>query len=260
MTKATCCSNAKRHSTVAAIETETAPDPVRLEIFNRLFMHIAEQMGTVLQHTALSVNIRERLDFSCALFDAQGRLVSNAPHMPVHLGSMGESVRSVIEAKGNELGPGDAIMLNSPYNGGTHLPDITVVTPWFADSKKPLFFLASRAHHADIGGITPGSMPSESHHIDEEGVFIDNFWLVRKGEFQREATEALFNGAKFPARNTPQNIADLKAQLAANQQGIRQLEKAVSRYGMPTVQNYLKFVRENAATSVRRLLGHAQEW
>jgi 5-oxoprolinase (ATP-hydrolysing) len=240
--------------TVAAIEAETAPDPVRLEIFNRLFMHIAEQMGTVLQHTALSVNIRERLDFSCALFDAQGRLVSNAPHMPVHLGSMGESVRSVIEAKGNELGPGDAIMLNSPYNGGTHLPDITVVTPWFADSGKPLFFLASRAHHADIGGITPGSMPSESHHIDEEGVLIDNFWLVRKGEFQREATEALFNGAKFPARNTPQNIADLKAQLAANQQGIRQLEKAVSRYGMPTVQNYLKFVRENAATSVRRLL------
>ena len=233
---------------------DSAPDPVRLEIFNRLFMHIAEQMGVVLQNTAISVNIRERLDFSCALFDAQGRLVSNAPHMPVHLGSMGESVRSVIAAKGEELKPGDAIMLNSPYNGGTHLPDITVVTPWFAESDAPMFFLASRAHHADIGGITPGSMPSESHHIDEEGVLIDNFWLVREGKFQLDATMSLLAGAQYPSRNTPQNIADLKAQLAANQQGIRQLEKAVERYGMVTVQNYLKFVRENAATSVRRLL------
>ena len=236
------------------VTDESTPDPVRLEVFNRLFMHIAEQMGTVLQHTALSVNIRERLDFSCALFDAEGRLVSNAPHMPVHLGSMGESVRSVIADKGDELGPGDAIMLNSPYNGGTHLPDITVVTPWFADADRPLFYLASRAHHADVGGITPGSMPSESTHIDEEGVLIDNFWLVRGGEFQREATESLFTGARYPARNTAQNIADLKAQLAANQQGIRQLEKAVDRYGMATVQSYLRFVRENAATSVRRLL------
>jgi 5-oxoprolinase (ATP-hydrolysing) len=233
---------------------EAAPDPVRLEVFNRLFMHIAEQMGTVLQHTALSVNIRERLDFSCALFDAEGRLVSNAPHMPVHLGSMGESVRSVIADKGAEIGPDDAVMLNSPYNGGTHLPDITVVTPWFADADRPQFYLASRAHHADIGGITPGSMPSGSQHIDEEGVLIDNFWLVRNGEFRRTQTEALFNGAKYPARNTAQNIADLKAQLAANQQGIRQLEKAVRRYGMATVQRYLRFVRENAAASVRRLL------
>jgi 5-oxoprolinase (ATP-hydrolysing) len=236
-------------------EDESSPDPVKLEVFNRLFMHIAEQMGTVLQFTALSVNIRERLDFSCALFDHEGRLVSNAPHMPVHLGSMGESVRSVIAAKGSELKPGDAIMLNSPYNGGTHLPDITVVTPWFADADKPLFFLASRAHHADIGGITPGSMPSESHHIDEEGVLIDNFWLVRAGELQMDAVVELLSGAKYPARNQKQNIADLKAQLAANQQGIRQLEKAIERYGMSTVQNYLRFVRENAATSVRRLLG-----
>lgn len=233
---------------------EAAPDPVRLEIFNRLFMHIAEQMGTVLQNTALSVNIRERLDFSCALFDAAGRLVSNAPHMPVHLGSMGESVRSVIAEKGAEFRPGDAIMLNSPYNGGTHLPDITVVSPWFADSDKAQFFLASRAHHADIGGITPGSMPSESHHIDEEGVLIDNCWLVRDGRFLRESTESLFRDAKYPARNPLQNIADLKAQLAANQQGIRQLEKAVARYGMATVRNYLMFVRENASASVRRLL------
>ena len=237
------------------IADESSPDPVRLEVFNRLFMHIAEQMGTVLQNTALSVNIRERLDFSCALFDDEGRLVSNAPHMPVHLGSMGESVRSVIAAKGGELKPGDAIMLNSPYNGGTHLPDITVVTPWFADSGKPLFFLASRAHHADIGGITPGSMPSESRHIDEEGVLIDNFWLVRAGELHMDAVIELLTGAKYPVRNLKQNIADLKAQLAANQQGIRQLEKAIERYGMATVQNYLRFVRENAATSVCRLLG-----
>ena len=246
----------EQRGTAAAtsVQNEITPDPVRLEVFNRLFMHIAEQMGTVLQHTALSVNIRERLDFSCALFDAEGRLVSNAPHMPVHLGSMGESVRSVITAKGSELRSGDAIMLNSPYNGGTHLPDITVVTPWFADSDSPMFFLASRAHHADIGGITPGSMPSESHHIDEEGVLIDNFYLVRDGRFQLDETTALLTGAKYPSRNTEQNIADLKAQLAANQQGIRQLEKAIDRYTMATVQNYLKFVRENAATSVRRLL------
>ncbi|MEX2123744.1 MAG: hydantoinase B/oxoprolinase family protein, partial [Woeseia sp.] len=231
------------------------PDPVRLEVFNRLFMHIAEQMGTVLQNTALSVNIRERLDFSCALFDAEGRLVSNAPHMPVHLGSMGESVRSVIADKGAELEDGDAIMLNSPYNGGTHLPDITVVTPWFAGTKTPCFFLASRAHHADIGGITPGSMPSSSRHIDEEGVLIDNVWLVRDARFRKEEVLALLSDARFPARNPGQNLADLRAQLAANRQGIRQLQKAIDRYGMPTVQEYLEFVRQNAAASVRRLLG-----
>ncbi len=230
------------------------PDPVRLEIFNRLFMHIAEQMGTVLQQTALSVNIRERLDFSCALFDAKGRLISNAPHMPVHLGSMGESVRSVMAGTGAELRPGDAIMLNSPYNGGTHLPDITVVTPWFHDSDRPRFFLASRAHHADIGGITPGSMPSGSTHIDEEGVLIDNFWLVRGGVLQRDTTVALFTDARFPARNVVQNLADLNAQLAANQQGIQQLQKAIDRYGLGMVNDYLSFVRDNAANSVRRLL------
>lgn len=237
-----------------AANTGNKPDPVRLEVFNRLFMHIAEQMGTVLQNTALSVNIRERLDFSCALFDAHGRLVSNAPHMPVHLGSMGESVRSVIAATGRDLKDGDSIMLNSPYNGGTHLPDITVVTPWFADTDAPQFFLASRAHHADIGGITPGSMPSESRHIHEEGVLIDNFHLVRDGRLQEREVLRLLTSAKYPARNPVQNMADLKAQMAANRQGIRQLQKAVDRYGMTTVQNYLTFVRENAATSVRRLL------
>jgi 5-oxoprolinase (ATP-hydrolysing) len=238
----------------ASIVDDKSPDPVRLEVFNRLFMHIAEQMGTVLQNTALSVNIRERLDFSCALFDSQGRLVSNAPHMPVHLGSMGESVRSVIARTGDALRENDAIMLNSPYDGGTHLPDITVVTPWFAGSDKPLFYLASRAHHADIGGITPGSMPATSQHIEQEGVLIDNFFLVRDGVFQVEAVQTLLVGARYPARSPRQNIADLKAQLAANQQGIRQLQKTVDRYGMNIVQNYLGFVRENAAASVRRLI------
>jgi len=244
----------ERRQTGLPVVTGRGPDPVRLEVFNRLFMHIAEQMGTVLQNTALSVNIRERLDFSCALFDGQGRLVSNAPHMPVHLGSMGESVKSVIRHVGAELGKEDAVMLNSPYNGGTHLPDITVVTPWFADADAPRFFLASRAHHADIGGITPGSMPATSAHIDEEGVLIDNFFLVRNGEFRTDAVRELLSAARYPARNVRQNIADLGAQLAANRQGIRQLQKAVDRYGMDLVQKYLRYVRENAAASVRRLL------
>ena len=233
---------------------DSRPDPVRLEVFNNLFMHIAEQMGVVLQNTAISVNIRERLDFSCALFDAEGRLVSNAPHMPVHLGSMGESVRTVINARGDDLSQGDSIMLNSPYAGGTHLPDVTIVTPYFADSDKPLFFFASRAHHADIGGITPGSMPAESRHIDDEGVLIEDFPIVIGGEFQMTAVRELLLGTKYPARSADKNIADMQAQLAANQQGIRQLEKAIERYGLATVQQYLRFVRENAAASVRRLL------
>ena len=212
-------------------------------------------MGVVLQNTAVSVNIRERLDFSCALFDGQGRLVSNAPHMPVHLGSMGESVRSVISAQGDRLQEGDAVMLNSPYNGGTHLPDITVVTPWFGDAATPRFFLASRAHHADVGGLSPGSMPAHSTHIDDEGVLIDNVFLVKQGELQLDSFRELFGGAKHPARNMEQNLADLQAQLAANQQGIRELEKAIARYGVDTVQAYLRYVRDNAAASVRRLIG-----
>ena len=237
------------------VAPDARPDPVRLEVFNNLFMHIAEQMGVVLQNTAISVNIRERLDFSCALFDAHGRLVSNAPHMPVHLGSMGESVRTVIESRGGALSPGDSIMLNSPYAGGTHLPDVTIVTPYFADAVKPLFFFASRAHHADIGGITPGSMPAESKHIDDEGVLIEDFALVRAGELQMTAVRELLLGAKYPARDADKNIADMQAQLAANQQGIRQLAKAITCYGIDTVQQYLRFVRESAAASVRRLLG-----
>jgi len=241
------------------VSADARPDPVRLEVFNNLFMHVAEQMGVVLQNTAISVNIRERLDFSCALFDAEGRLVSNAPHMPVHLGSMGESVRTVINARGSDLSPGDSIMLNSPYAGGTHLPDVTIVTPYFADADHPMFFFASRAHHADIGGITPGSMPAESRHIDDEGVLIENFALVSGGEFQMTAVRELLLGAKYPARDADKNIADMQAQLAANQQGIRQLEKAIARYGIATVQQYLRFVRENAAESVRRLLGSLRD-
>ena len=241
--------------TVAAPAMDAGrPDPVRLEVFNRLFMHIAEQMGVVLQNTAVSVNIRERLDFSCALFDAKGRLVSNAPHMPVHLGSMGESVRSVLNAQGKRLQDGDAVMLNSPYNGGTHLPDITVVTPWFGDAPEAQFFLASRAHHADVGGVSPGSMPADSTHIDDEGVLIDNVFLVKRGELQVDSFRELFGAARHPARNIEQNLADLQAQLAANQQGIRELEKAIVRYGVDTVQAYLRHVRDNAASSVRRLI------
>jgi 5-oxoprolinase (ATP-hydrolysing) len=239
---------------VADNARSATPDPVRLEVFNQLFMHIAEQMGVVLRNTALSVNIRERLDFSCALFDAEGRLVSNAPHMPVHLGSMGESVRSVIANVGPELVEGDAVMLNSPYNGGTHLPDITVVTPWFSGTDTPLFYFASRAHHADIGGITPGSMPSASTHIDEEGVLIDNCFLVRGGKFCELDVMKLLTSAKYPARSPQKNLGDLHAQLAANQQGIRQLQKTIDRYGLETVQRYLQYVRENAANCVRRLL------
>ncbi|HZW60134.1 MAG TPA: hydantoinase B/oxoprolinase family protein, partial [Woeseiaceae bacterium] len=231
------------------------PDPVRLEVFNRLFMHIAEQMGTVLRNTALSVNIRERLDFSCALFDGDGRLVSNAPHMPVHLGSMGESVRSVIASHGDTLAEGDAVMLNSPYNGGTHLPDITVVSPWHGGARRPQFYVASRAHHADVGGVTPGSMPPSSRHIDEEGVLIDNFLLVENGRLRATALRELLAGTPWPARNIGQNVADLEAQLAANQQGMRQLGRAVARYGQETVARYLAFVRDNAEASVRRLLG-----
>ena len=229
-------------------------DAVLLEVFNKLFMNIAEQMGVVLQNTARSVNIRERLDFSCALFDDAGRLIANAPHMPVHLGSMGDSVRSVISARSGQLQPGDAVMLNAPYQGGTHLPDITVVTPYFADGDAPLFYLASRAHHADIGGMTPGSMPADSRHIDEEGVLIDNVQLAAAGRLLRDETLHLLRAGKYPARNPAQNLADLRAQLAANQQGISQLGRAIQRWGLATLTAYMEFVRANAAESVRRLI------
>ena len=240
----------------AAERVSREADPVMLEVFNNLYMHIAEQMGTVLRHTAHSVNIKERLDYSCAVFDRAGRLIANAPHMPVHLGSMGDSVAAVIDANAGDVRPGDAWMLNAPYNGGTHLPDITVVTPYFpgGDAAEPAFWLASRAHHADVGGLTPGSMPPASHRIEEEGVLLDNVRLARAGELQTEAVLGLFRSGDWPARNPRRNLIDLKAQLAANEEGIRQLDRAIQRYGAETVHAYMDHVRENAAASVRRLL------
>jgi 5-oxoprolinase (ATP-hydrolysing) len=233
----------------------TTLNPARLEIFNNLFMHIATQMGEVLRATAQSVNIRERLDYSCALFDAHGSLVANAPHMPVHLGSMGASVRAVMRAQAGKLVAGDSWLLNSPYHGGTHLPDMTVVTPVFLQGGgPPEFFVASRAHHADIGGMTPGSMPPCSREIAEEGILFECFRLVGDGVLlERELRVALALGA-WPARNPTHNVADLRAQLAANARGIAEIERAVRRHGLDSVQRYMGYVQDNAALCVRRAL------
>ena len=238
------------------------PDPILLEIFNNLFRSIAEQMGITLQNTSSSVNIKERLDFSCAIFDQQGQLVANAPHIPVHLGSMSESVGSLIEAHGDTLKPGDVYVLNNPYNGGTHLPDVTVITPVFVEDSPtlplppspPLFYVASRGHHADIGGITPGSMPPTSKTVEEEGVLLDNFQLVEQGHFrENELTELLTSGA-YPVRNLAQNIADLQAQIAANERGVQELQRMVKQYSLETVQAYMGHVQDNAEASVRRAI------
>ena len=233
----------------------TSADPVLLEVFNNLFMSIAEQMGVTLQNTAYSVNIKDRLDFSCAVFDANGTLVANAPHMPVHLGSMDRSVETVIRANKGKIKPGDVYALNAPYNGGTHLPDITVCTPVFDDKgKNILFWVASRGHHADVGGVAPGSMSPLATHIDEEGVYIDNFKLVDRGKFREKELYALLRGAKYPARNPLQNVNDLKAQIAANEKGVRELRKMIALFGMPVVKAYMGHVQDNAAESVRRVL------
>jgi 5-oxoprolinase (ATP-hydrolysing) len=224
-----------------------------LEIFNNLFMNIAEQMGLRLQNTAHSVNIKERLDFSCAVFDGEGALIANAPHMPVHLGSMGESIRSVMR-RNAPMRRGDVYALNDPYHGGTHLPDVTVVTPVFLDLGKPSFFVASRGHHADIGGVTPGSMPPFSTDIGEEGVLIDNFKLVEGGEFREEALLELLRGSGHPARNPGQNIADLRAQIAANEKGVQELEDLVEQHGRETVMRYMRHVQDNAEECVRRVI------
>ncbi len=257
-------------------------DPVLLEVFNNLFMAIAEQMGEALRNTAQSVNIKERLDFSCAVFDSGGALVANAPHLPVHLGSMDRSVETIIRLRGKEMRPGDAYMLNAPYNGGTHLPDITVVTPVFADSPPPggegeaaqtsaphpdplpmkngergqevLFYVASRGHHEDIGGLTPGSMTPRATSIEEEGVYIDNVKLVEGGRFLEAETRALLSGARYPARQPNKNIADLKAQVAANAKGEAELKKMVDHFGLDVVRAYMGHVQDNAEASVRRLL------
>ena len=230
----------------------TKADPVMLEVFNNLFMAIAEQMGVALQNTAYSVNIKERLDFSCAVFSADGTLVANAPHMPVHLGSMDRAVETIIR-QNPAIRPGDVFAINAPYNGGTHLPDITVCTPVFG-GKEILFWVASRGHHADIGGIAPGSMSPDAVTIGEEGVYIDNFKLVERGRFRERELQALLNGAAYPTRNPAQNIADLKAQIAANEKGAQELHKMVAQFGLATVQAYMGHVQDNAAESVRRVI------
>jgi 5-oxoprolinase (ATP-hydrolysing) len=233
----------------------TRADPVMLEVFNNLFMSVAEHMGATLQNTAYSVNIKERLDFSCALFSADGSLVANAPHIPVHLGSMGESVRAVIKANAGGIRPGNVYVLNAPYNGGTHLPDVTVVTPVFDTGGEHIqFYVASRGHHADIGGRTPGSAPPDSTHIDEEGVVIDNFLLVEQGNFREAELRVLLGSGKYPCRNIDQNIADLSAQIAANETGVAELRKMVSHYGIDVVGAYMSHVQDNAEESVRRVI------
>jgi 5-oxoprolinase (ATP-hydrolysing) len=238
----------------------TAADPGLLEVFNNRFMGIAEQMGEALRATAQSVNIKERLDFSCAVFDAHGGLVSNAPHLPVHLGSMDRSVESVIRAKGQDLRPGDVYMLNAPYNGGTHLPDITVVTPVFdKEGENILFFVASRGHHEDIGGLTPGSMTPRATRIEEEGVLIDNVKLVDRGRFLEEDAFALLTSGPYPARQPRKNIADLKAQVAANARGAAEIERMIADYGFDVVQAYMSHVQNNAEESVRRLISNLKD-
>src|SRR6266571_660983 len=234
----------------------TRVDPVMLEVFNNLYMSIAEQMGLRLANTAYSVNIKERLDFSCAVFDQQGQLIANAPHMPVHLGSMGESVRAVIGANRGRIKAGNVYVLNAPYNGGTHLPDVTVITPVFDDAgKEILFYVGSRGHHADIGGITPGSMPPGSRVVEEEGVLIDNFLLVEEGRLREEETVALLGSGKYPARNIEQNLADLRAMIAANEKGVQELRRTVAHFGLDVVHAYMRHVQDNAEESVRRVIG-----
>lgn len=233
----------------------TDADPVMLEIFNNLFMSIAEQMGATLQNTAFSVNIKERLDFSCAVFDADGGLIANAPHMPVHLGSMGESIRAVITGNSGAIKQGNVYILNAPYNGGTHLPDITVVTPVFDDAgENILFYVGSRGHHADIGGTTPGSMPPDSRTVEEEGVLIDNFLMIDQGRVREKELKELLSSGPYPTRNYHQNFADLSAQVAANEKGVSELMKMIEHFGLDVVQAYMGHVQDNAEESVRRVL------
>ncbi len=243
-----------RAAAAKAVTTKsTDADPVSLEVFANLFMAIAEEMGATLQNTASSVNIKERLDFSCAIFDADGGLVANAPHMPVHLGSMGDCVTAIM-AKHPHMHQGDMFVTNAPYDGGTHLPDITVVAPVFVDGT-PLFYVAARGHHADIGGITPGSMPPFSKDISEEGVLFDGIQMVRAGHFDEAAVRAVLDGSAYPARNPQQNIADLKAQGAACARGGEELKRACAQYGADIVTAYMRHVQDNAEESVRKVIG-----
>jgi 5-oxoprolinase (ATP-hydrolysing) len=250
----------------------TTADPVLLEVFNNLFMAIAEQMGVTLANTAYSVNIKERLDFSCALFDREGNLIANAPHMPVHLGSMGESVRTIIDRRAGTMRRGDVFVLNAPYNGGTHLPDVTVIAPVFleyarpsacargegaeegTDFPTPEFYVAARGHHADIGGTTPGSMPPDSTHVDEEGVLLDNVQLVAEGRFLDAEMRAILGSGRYPSRNVEQNLADLRAQVAACAKGAQELGKMVAHFSLPVVRAYMQHVQDNAEEAVKRVL------
>ncbi|MFM5930441.1 MAG: hydantoinase B/oxoprolinase family protein [Novosphingobium sp.] len=243
----------------ASLPDITRPDPVLLELFNQLFMGLAEQMGAVLEASSSSVNMRERLDFSCALFDGEGNLVANAPHLPVHLGSMGEAVRTVIASHGERLRPGDAVVLNNPYNGGTHLPDVTVVSPVFDEAGSLRAFLANRGHHADIGGRTPGSMPPDSTRLEEEGVVIDPMLLASGGRFLESEFRAVLASGRYPARNPDMNVADIKAQLAANATGQRELDGLVARWGWPCVLAYMGHVMDNAEESVRRVIDRLRD-
>ncbi|MFA3836696.1 hydantoinase B/oxoprolinase family protein [Streptomyces aureus] len=238
----------------------TAADPVLLEVFNNLFMSIAEQMGARLESTSQSVNIKERLDFSCALFDPDGSLVANAPHIPVHLGSMGTSVKEVIRRRGTRMRPGDAYAVNDPYHGGTHLPDVTVITPVFdTEGERILFYVASRGHHAEIGGIAPGSMPAGSRTIEEEGILFDNWLLVEGGRFRETETLGLLTGGPYPSRNPRTNLADLRAQIAANQKGVDEVARMIDHFGLDVVQAYMKHVQDNAEEAVRRVVDALQD-
>ena len=233
----------------------TAVDPIMLEVFNNLFMSIAEQMGVTLANTAYSVNIKERLDFSCALFDREGALVANAPHVPVHLGSMSDSIRTIARLNAGKMKPSDVFMLNAPFNGGTHLPDVTVITPVFNEAGKSiLFYVGSRGHHADIGGRTPGSAPPDSRHIEEEGVLIDNWKLVGQGKLREEETRNLLESGRYPCRNVDQNMADITAQIAANETGAAEIRKMVGHFGLDVVEAYMGHVQDNAEEMVRRVI------
>ena len=249
-----------RAGRIMGITEGARPDPVLLELFNNLFMNVAEQAGAVLQNTSLSVNIKERLDFSCAVFDAEGNLVANAPHVPVHLGAMGESVKTVLARRGKSLKPGDVIALNNPYNGGTHLPDVTVITPVFDEAGREIrFFVGARAHHADIGGITPGSTPPNSRTLEEEGVVIDDFLLVGEGRIREAEFRALLAGARYPARSPDVNVADIKAQVAANEKAATELVRVIAEQGWDTVRAYMRHVMDNAEESVRAVIARIGE-
>ena len=254
-----CLILSRRGASSNECSVSLAADPVMLEIFNNLFMSIAEQMGLALQRTARSTNIKERLDFSCAVFDGEGELIANAPHTPVHLGSMDRSVKSVMAAHPS-MRPGEVFVTNAPYNGGTHLPDITVVTPVFGDRRDvPLFFVASRGHHADVGGIAPGSMTPLATRIEEEGVVLDNLKLVEDDRFLDAEIRQLLGGGPFPCRNVDQNIADLRAQVASNEKGVKELLSMVANFGLDVVQAYMGHVRDYAEECVRRVIGKLQD-